>query len=256
MPSTENATLQRIQQEIKESVEREEELRKGYSQLNGNSNGVNVNGSSVKPMLVRAQSTSVLNEPELPAKNGFRRFTPNPGVKGVMHKFIKSRGRLSTTTIQTNGNGYHAPPPTPSWNTPDEIIEPAKITVEPSKCIRKGYIPIQERMRQELQEYSAREKELRNERKKSQPNLIALLDAIETSPPPERRLLKGARSMSQLYDAAEELPEDTVSAPSSLKPARSLAQLIDAEEAVEVPGTHSLILQFENLSQQRNGHAS
>lgn len=252
MPSTENATLQRIQQEIKESVEREEELRKGYSQLNGN-NGVHVNGSSAKPMLIRAQSTSVLNEPELPAKNGFRRFTPNPGVKGVMHKFIKSRGRLSLSSIHTNGNGYHAPPPAP-WNGTDEVIEPAKITVDPGKCIRKGFIPIQERMRQELQEYSEREKELRNERKKSQPNLMTLLDAIDTSPPPERRLLKGARSMSQLYDA-EDLPEDTVSAPSSLKPARSLAQLIDAEEAVEVPGTHSLILQFENLS-QRNGHAS
>lgn len=251
MPSTENATLQRIQQEIKESVEREEELRKGYSQLNGN--GVQLNGSGGKPTLVRAQSTSVLSEPELPSvKNGFRRFAPNPNVRGVMHKFIKSRGKLNLSSIQTNGNGYHHPPISNPWNGNSE---PAKITVEPGKCIRKGYVPIEQRMKQELQEYSERERELRNERKKSQPNLMALLDAIE-SPPVERRLptLKGARSMSQLYDA-EELPEDTVSAPSSLKPARSLAQLIDAEETVEVLGTHSLILQFESLS-QRNGHAS
>lgn len=251
MPSTENATLQRIQQEIKESVEREEELRKGYSQLNG------INGSTAKPTLIRAQSTSVLNESDAPpTKNGFRRFTPNPSVRGVMHKFIKSRGKLNLSTIQTNGNGYH-PPASAPW-TPNEIIEPAKIAVDPGKCIRKGYIPIQQRMQQELQEYSEREKELRNERKKSQPNLMALLDAVESSsssPEPERRLiLKGARSMSQLYDGnTDEFPEDTVSAPPSLKPARSLAQLIDAEEAVEVPGTHSLILQFENMS-QRNGH--
>lgn len=251
MPSTENATLQRIQQEIKESVQREEELRKGYSHLNGN-NGVHVNGSAMKPMLVRAQSTSVLNEPELPAKNGFRRFTPNPHAKGVMHKFIKSRGKLNISTIQNNNNNNNHTPLIP-WNGATEIIEPAKITVDPGKCIRKGYVPIEQRMRQELQEYSEREKELRNERKKSQPNLMAFLDAIE-SPQPPRRLLKGARSMSQLYDP-EELPEDTVSAPSSLKPARSLAQLIDGEEAVEVPGTLSLILQFENLN-QRNGHAS
>lgn len=243
MPATENATLQRIQQEIKENVEREEELRKGYLQLNG---------SRVKPVLVRAQSASVLNEPEAPVKNGFRRFTPNPHVKGVMHKFIKSRGKLSLSSIQNNGNDFHPPAATP-WNG-TQILEPSKITVERGKCVRKGYVPIQERMKQELQEYSEREKELRNERKKSQPNLMALLDTIETpSPQLERHRLKGARSMSQLYDA-EELPEDTVSAPSSLKPARSLAQLIDAEEAVEVPGTHSLILQFENLCQRRNGH--
>lgn len=248
MPSTENATLQRIQQEIKESVQREEELRKGYSQFNGNG-VVHVNGSSAPKPLVRAQSTSVLNEPEPQAKNGFRRFTPNPHAKGVMHKFLKSRGKLNMSSIQNNTN--HQPLSVP-WNGA-EIIEPAKITVEPGKCLRKGYVPVEERMRQELQEYSEREKELRNERKKSQPNLMALLDAVET-PEPEKRLLKGARSMSQLYDP-EELPEDTVSAPSSLKPARSLAQLIDGEEAVEVPGTHSLILQFENLS-QRNGRAS
>lgn len=251
MPSTENATLQRIQQEIRENVQREEELRKGYSQLNGN-NGFHINGSVVKPTLIRAQSTSVLNEPELPAKNGFRRFTQNPQVKGVMHRFIKSRGKLNLSSIQTNGSNNHYIAPAAPWISA-EVIEPAKITMEPGKCVRKGYVPIQERMKQELQEYSEREKELRNERKKSQPNLLALLDDVE-SPLPERRLLKGARSMSQLYDS-EELPEDTVSAPSSLKPARSLAQLIDGEEAVEVPGTHSLILQFENLS-QRNGHAS
>lgn len=252
MPSTENATLQRIQQEIKESVQREEELRKGYSQLNGN--GVDLNGSSGKPTLVRAQSTSVLNESEPPVKNGFRRFTPNPNVRGVMHKFIKSRGKLNLSTIQTNGNGYQPPASVP-WNGP-QIIEPAKITVDPGKCIRKGYIPIEQRMRKELQDYSERENELRNERRKSQPNLMALLDEIESPTLQPRLVLKNARSMSQIYDP-EELPEDTVSAPPSLKPARSLAQLIDGEETVEVPGTHSLILQFESLSQRNGyGHAS
>lgn len=249
MPSTENATLQRIQQEIKESVQREEELKKGNSQLNGHSNGVHVNGFLTKPTLVRAQSTSVLNEPEQPvAKNGFRRFTPNPHVRGVMHKFIKSRGKINLSSIHNITNHSPAMP----WNG-TEIIEPAKITVEPGKCVRKGFIPVEERMRQELQEYSQREKELRNERKKSQPDLMALLDAIE-SPQPERRPLKNARSLTQLYDP-DDYPEDTASAPPSLKPARSLAQLIDGEEAVEVPGTHSLILQFENLS-QKNGHAA
>lgn len=246
MPSTENATLQRIQQEINESIQREKELRRGYSIANGEttseSNGVN--GYTTKPILQRAQSAQALNSHE-PQTNGFRRFTPNPNSKGMMQRFIKSRGKLTLSPLQTTS------PPSP-WTNGD-VVEPARVTVEPGKRIRNGYVPVEQRMKQEVIEYRQRESELRSERRKSQPDLMALLDVVE-SPRPERRGMRAAKSVTQLYDP-DELPEDTVSAPSSLKPARSLAQLIDApEEAIETPGTHSLILQFERIN-QKNGQA-
>lgn len=247
MPTTENATLQRIQQEINESIQRERELRRGYSVANGEitpeSNGTN--GYTTKPTLQRAQSAQTLSSHE-PQTNGFRRFTPNPSSKGMMQRFIKSRGKLTLSPLQTNS-------PAVPWTNGD-VVEPARVTVEPGRRIRNGYVPVEERMKKEVNEYRQRESELRSERRKSQPDLMALLDIVD-SPQPERRGMRAAKSVTQLYDA-DEFPEDTVSAPSSLKPARSLAQLIDAteEEAVETPGTHSLILQFEKIN-QKNGQA-
>lgn len=148
MPTTENATVQRIQQEIRETVQREKELRTGYSQLNGNSHSFdnnynnndkleNMNGySGNKPVLQRAQSTSTLSATAEPQKNGFRRFTPNQNAKGVMQRFIKSRGKLNITSIQANGRSAN------SWTNGDAIIEPARVTVEPGKRIRNGYVPV------------------------------------------------------------------------------------------------------------------
>lgn len=150
MPTTENATVQRIQQEIRENVQREKELRTGYSQLNGNSHSFtnnynnndkseNMNGYSAnnnKPVLQRAQSTSTLSVAAEPQKNGFRRFTPNQNAKGVMQRFIKSRGKLNITSIQANGRSAN------SWTNGDAMIEPARVTVEPGKRIRNGYVPV------------------------------------------------------------------------------------------------------------------
>lgn len=146
MPTTENATVQRIQQEIRETVQREKELRTGYSQLNGNGTSnnnhnnndksENMNGYSAKPVLQRAQSTSTLSAAAEPQKNGFRRFTPNQSAKGVMQRFIKSRGKLNVTSIQANGTSAN------SWSNGDAIIEPARVTVEPGKRIRNGYVPV------------------------------------------------------------------------------------------------------------------
>lgn len=113
-------------------------------------------------------------------------------------------------------------------------------------------------MRKEVQEYTERERQLRSERRKSQPDLMAVLD-VEESPKPEKRtvpLLRSAKSVTQLFDP-DELPEDTASAPSSLKPARSLADLLDIDDddsLVQTPGTHSLILQFEKMNQKNGQH--
>lgn len=246
MPTTENATLQRIQQEINESIQREKELRRCYSQINGTTNG---NGDcEPKTVLQRAQSTSELSSTngDRRPSNGFRRFVPNPQAKGVMQKFLKSRGKLSTLRSDPSS----APV---SWTNGD-VVEPPRVTVEPGKKIRNGYVPVEERMRKEVQDYQMRESELRSERKKSQPNLMALLDLEAESPKPERRApaMRSAKSVTQLFDP-DELPEDTASAPSSLRPARSLADLLDEPgESVEAPGTHSLILRFEKMK-QKNG---
>ncbi|EFA02644.1 hypothetical protein TcasGA2_TC008365 [Tribolium castaneum] len=240
MESTGNETLDRIQQEIQETLKREEELRKKYNILNNNDPEVRVNGHQTpSPEPPRAPLTNGTTAPKSSATSSTRRFAPNTSSKGVMQKFLKMRGKLNMVSMRPKME------PQTAW-TPDEVFEPARVTIEAGKPIRNGFIPAEEKMKRELQEFQKREEELRKERRKSQPDLMAALEkeaVVETN-------LKTARSMSMMY-SSEDLTEETNSAPTSLKPARSLAELCDAsDDELETRGTHSLIMQFENLRSQ------
>lgn len=242
MESAGNETLDRIQQEIQETLKREQELRKKYNLLNNNEPEVLVNGHktpSPEPVQPpRPPLTNGTSAPKPPVNNT-RLFAPNASAKGVMHKFLKMRGKLNVVTMQPKSQ------PQSAW-TPPDLFEPARVTIEAGKPVRNGFVPAEVKMRRELQEFQKREEELRMERRKSQPDLMAALEreaVVETN-------LKPARSMSMMY-SCEDLTEDSNSAPTSLKPARSLAELCDAsDDELETRGTHSLIMQFENLRSQ------
>ncbi|RZB70341.1 hypothetical protein BDFB_007328 [Asbolus verrucosus] len=247
MNATGNETLDRIQQEIQEALQREEELRKKYNLINNNEPEEHVNGY-VNP---QTQSPEPPQSPPTPTTNGIskitlaprvnvsRMFAPNPSSKGVMHKFLKMRGKLNVVSMKPMTE------PQIAW-VQEDTFEPAKVTIEAGKPIRNGFVSAEEKMRRELQEFQRREAELRKERRKSQPDLMAALESeneVETN-------LKPARSTALLY-SNEDLTDESYLPPTSLKPARSLAELCDAsDEELETRGTHHLIRQFENLRSQ------
>ncbi|KAK4887016.1 hypothetical protein RN001_003287 [Aquatica leii] len=235
MPSTKDATLELIQKEINEVVQREKELKELYNRSESLYE-TNDNDFIKKPPLERAKSVSALT-------NGNNRlFTQNVTARGVMQRFIKSRGRLSFT----NNNIIKTAPEESTWsNLAAELTKPVVPTgTQP----RNGFIPVEERIRREFQDMQEREIELRTERKKSQPDLFHL----NSSPEPERRSLR-ATSVLQLNDYSTY--NESVSAPASLKGAKSLSDLCDIDGEEELPpGSHSLIKQWESLIKQNQIH--
>lgn len=244
--STSNlSTLDRIQLEIKESIQREKELKNGYHPRNKTETYVlesHINGISddakIKPL---QESNNVpVNKSNT---NGFRKFTQNnsSSTKGMMHKFIKSRGRLSLSAMNGSNNQSN-------WAS-DAGFTPAKITVEKgSKPLRNGFVSAEEKMKRELQEFREREAQLREERRKSQPNLMAALQLEEENEFENFGCnlnggLKAAKSMANLYNNSDDGFEDnSSSAGGSLKPARSLADLCDVSDDEEggLPGKINL----------------
>lgn len=113
---------------------------------------------------------------------------------------------------------------------------------------RKGFVPAEEKIRREVQDFESRESQLRDERKKSYPDIVALLDS------PEERCVPvcSAKSLTQLNC----LEIEHIPAPGSLKAAKSLAELCDLDdEDVEAHRSLTLIKQFENLIQKHNQQA-
>lgn len=250
MPSTNGATLELIQREISEVAQREKELKEIYSRSTSvnNNNHITTNDVEIhnhyKAPLTRATSMSALmngNNSTI-SQNGGRLFTQNTLNKGVMHRFIKSRGKIGNLSLTTTKNqSSHS-----SWTSVD-VVEPEKPIVPVGMQPRNGFIPVDERIKREFQEMQKRESELLLERQKSQPDLLALLNS--TSPEPERKSLQSARSISQLSDF--DVYDESNSQPSSLKAARSLADLCDVDnEEMQPPGSLTLIKQWENLIQQ------
>lgn len=244
MPTTDDATLQLIQQEISEVVQREKELRASYARSESENGIITSNGSDAnetsKPPLDRTKSTPAFTNGHSSSANAGRLFTQNPTTKGVMQRFIKSRGKLSTMSTTTNKSQ-----PVPNSWTNQDFIESPKPMVPAGMQPRNGFVPVEERIRKEIQETQKRESELRIERQKSQPDLLALLEPH--SPEPERSL-RSARSVSQLSDF--DSYEESASAPPSLKAARSLAELCDVDEEAQPPGSLTLIKQWENIIQK------
>ncbi|KAF9416504.1 hypothetical protein HW555_006171 [Spodoptera exigua] len=285
--------LSRIQREIIEVTEREREFKEGHFRMNrlmsestidvNHQNG-HVNGDAeLKPQksLNRAVSTSHLLGPIAPSPpvtpallntNGYtRRFTPQTGTKGIMQRFIANKGKLPTPTggpIPPSPMTPIVPPlvfPTSPVIAP--VVSPPVINRTPEgKPVRKGYVPVEEKIQKELQEMKDREHELKKMRKKKQkPYDLELSDNETTSESEDEEIpmpgkLKATKSIGELYEALnEELrspsPRNSSGHDSigSLKPAKSLAELCTLAPGEEflAPSSTRLIAKWESLIQQK-----
>ncbi|CAK1542863.1 unnamed protein product [Leptosia nina] len=284
--------LSRIQREIYEVTEREREFKEGHFRINrlmsestidvAHQNGY-VNGNGIdrpQKTLSRAVSTSHLLGPIAPSPpttptvlstNGYtRRFTPQNGTKGLMQRFIANKGKLPVTSPVGPTSPTHLVSPVAFPTTPSvpiaTVVASAVITRTPEgKPVRKGYVPVEEKIQKELQEMKDREHELKKMRKKQKPFDLELSDDEATSesedeeiPPPGK--LKATKSIGELYEALN----DDLRSPSprnssghdslgSLKPAKSLAELCELSPGQEflAPSSTRLIAQWESIIQQK-----
>ncbi|CAH2041783.1 unnamed protein product, partial [Iphiclides podalirius] len=277
--------LTRIQREIIEVTEREREFKEGHFRMNrllsestidvAKQNG-HVNGDAEKPpkTLSRAVSTSQLLGPIAPSPppahtllntNGYtRRFTPQTGTKGIMQRFIASKGKMPVASPVSPTSPVGLQPPLTSPVAMPALIAPAAITRTPEgKPVRRGYVPVEEKIQRELREMKDREHELRRMRKKQRPFDIELSEDETSSDEEDVPLpgkLKATKSIGELYEALnEELRSPSPRAspgndsPASLKPAKSLAELCELAPGQEflAPSSTRLIAQWESIIQQK-----
>ncbi|XP_072948877.1 uncharacterized protein mdu [Epargyreus clarus] len=285
--------LSRIQREIIEVTEREREFKEGHFRINRllsestidvNKQNGHVNGDAgekTQKTLNRAVSTSHLMGPIAPSPptpptslntNGYtRRFTPQTGTKGIMQRFIANKGKLpATSPVSTTPPSAISAPlaftPSPIAPIVSPVIAPAVITrTAEGKPMRKGYVPVEEKIQKELREMKDREHELKRMRKKQKPFDIELSDTETTSESEDEEIpmpgkLKPTKSIGELYEALnEELrspsPRNSSGHESlgSLKPAKSLAELCELAPGQEflAPSSTRLIAQWESIIQQK-----
>lgn len=256
------------------------------STIDVNHQNGHVNGDAeLKPQkaLNRAVSTSHLLGPIAPSPpvtpsllntNGYtRRFTPQTGTKGIMQRFIANKGKMPPASP-----GGPMPPTTPIMPLASPLVFPTSPVVAPAvvsppvinrtpegKPVRKGYVPVEEKIQKELQEMKDREHELKKMRKKSKPYDLELSDNETTSESEDEEIplpgkLKPTKSIGELYEALnEELrspsPRNSSGHDSigSLKPAKSLAELCTLAPGEEflAPSSTRLIAKWESLIQQK-----
>lgn len=248
--------------------------------------------------LTRARSTPQLFHTSAPT----RRFNPNPNQRGIMQKFIASRGRLNKLAAGAAATAANTPQLTVASSTKADPIVPSldlsrshlmmlptAISTPPvierdqnGKPIRRGYVPVEEKIQRELRDLKTRECELKRIRKlnrnASQSDLLdmnydtfesseELSDEDNTDEPiyPLARKLRSTKSIGELCDALTNSSLSPRETPSPLfesrtrigngcgggmRPAMSLAQLCDLDPE-EAPSSHKLIAQWESLIQQK-----
>ncbi|XP_043475914.1 uncharacterized protein LOC122507324 isoform X2 [Leptopilina heterotoma] len=166
------------------------------------------------------------------------RFATSPSQKGLMHRFLATRGKIYKSQSINNELIKQSSVPTITLNplsikafnrSLDIQIESDEPKVKPT---RKGFVPVEQKIQKELTEMKERENELRLMRSqmlaKSQPNLLDI----------------GNDNDSDIYDGA-----------SSLRSGTSSNTLNDDEVEKENKGRHkpnprrrsTLIAQWESL---------
>lgn len=229
-------------------------------------------------LLTRASSTPQINLPG-------RRFNISPAQKGIMQRFIASRGKIGAPPSPqpyANGNitsGRDASNPTtpieltrsPVYIAPVTVTPPIIERDEDGRPIRRGYVPVEEKIQKELRDIKSRETELKRQRKihsrQSQPDLLDSIEDEDFESDEDSDVehcfapgkLRATKSISELCDVNNFSPSTTPS-PNldrkshfnnhhGLRPALSLAQLCDLDPE-EAPSSHDLIAKWENLIQQ------
>lgn len=281
--------LSRIQREIIEVTEREREFKEGHFRINRllsestidvNQQNGHVNGNEdhiPQKTLNRAVSTSHLLGPITSSPptaqnttntNGYtRRFTPQNGTKGIMQRFIANKGKMPTTPVASTPVSTLPPLIFPTSPVIAPVVtSPTVITRTPEgKPVRKGFVPVEEKIQKELREMKDREHELKKMRKKSKPFDLELSDNETSSESEDEEIpmpgkLKPAKSIGELYEAMNEdvrspSPRNSSGQDSigSLKPAKSLAELCELTPGQEflAPSSTRLIAQWESIIQQK-----
>ncbi|XP_012257866.1 uncharacterized protein LOC105687084 isoform X2 [Athalia rosae] len=189
--------------------------------------------SPVTPNLSPKMTNGVISARSTPTPV---RFATNPTQKGLMQRFLATRGKIYKPKPVISD--FLTPPTTPTHNDFNPLsIKSIEIKIEPDDepkkpPIRKGYIPVEQKIQKELNEMKEREKELRVMRSqmlaKSQPNLLDIINDND----------------SDIYDGA-----------SSLRSGTSSNTLNEDEPEKENRGKHkanprrrsALIAQWENM---------
>ncbi|XP_018393577.1 PREDICTED: uncharacterized protein LOC108772536 [Cyphomyrmex costatus] len=255
----------RIQREIEEVTEREHELRNVGSIKTTSHETVDfkvrrmpqalssgklkrttstpqileaVSPTSLSPNLTPKMTNGVISTRTTPTP---LRFATIPSQKGLMHRFLATRGKLYKNN-SPNDDSLNSPI-TPvitlnplsikAFNRTLEIpLEPDDTDGPQKPLTRKGYVPVEQKIQKELHDMKERENELRLMRSqmlaKSQPNLLDI----------------GNDNDSDIYDGS-----------SSLRSGTSTNTLNEDEIEREHKGKHkpnprrrnTLIAQWENL---------
>lgn len=277
---------------------------------NGTTTTLMTNGTTRQFMMPQSNSlTRARSTPQLFQISPNRRFNVNPNQRGIMQKFIASRGRLNKLQpsaaigasngqlSSANGNSLtvsshvikqeHLRSPI-ELNRPHIMLPPTAISTPPvierdsnGRPIRRGYIPVEEKIQKELRDMKNRESELKRLRKQkriaSQSDLLELNygsdsgedlsdeDSAVSNVYPLSRKLRSTKSIGELCEAltnASLSPRETPSPQfdnrpgrcgnggGGMRPAMSLAQLCDLDPE-EAPSSHKLIAKWENLIQQK-----
>jgi hypothetical protein len=303
--------LKRIQEEINEVARRERELREKIALANGDTssnntqndsvsaqsddsgvssasspiNGVSTNGvkeskyirsNTVNPTSTKLYATSNLTRTmSTPQIFMPTRFNISTGQKGLMQRFIASRGKFALgnnmpkdtlmTTIDLSR------PPTFTQST--EITPPIIERDELGRPLRRGFVPVEEKIQKELRDLKTRESELKRLRRQNTSKInqsediddSVEYDSGEDSDNDEHCYspgkLRASKSIGELCDSLNNntsfSPSDSPSpqfnrhgGSGGMRPAVSLAQLCNVEPE-EAPSSHRLIAQWENIIQQQ-----
>jgi len=288
--------LIRIQNEISEVEKREIELRKEHENATSRSSSVNGDSFEVSkspeprqsptvvhfdskddfkknkiiepqpkphlfpvPVLTRAAST-----PQLFQVSPVKKFNINTPHKGIMEKFIASRGKMignqQYTTTQNNFKTNLMMSPIEFNNGSikafNSVIEKPAIERDlKGRPVRKGYIPVEEKIQSELRDLKSRECELKKLHKlnvrdsddeyNSSDDLDSDWNPINGKLSKSIDALNGS-SLSPTPETQRPVPQPRNG---FMRPAVSLAQLCDLDES-ETPSSHKLIERWESIIQE------
>jgi len=301
--------LKRIQEEINEVARRERELREKIALANGDTsstntqndsvsaqsddsgvssasspiNGVSTNGvkeskyirsNTVNPTSTKLYATSNLTRTmSTPQIFMPTRFNMSSGQKGLMQRFIASRGKFALgnnkpkDTLMTTIDLSRPPTFTPSNEMTPPIIE----RDEMGRPLRRGFVPVEEKIQKELRDLKTRESELKRLRRQNTSKIQSedIDDSVEYDSGEESDndehcyspgKLRASKSIGELCDSLNNnssfSPSDSPSPQfnrhggNGMRPALSLAQLCNVEPE-EAPSSHRLIAQWENIIQQQ-----
>uniref|UniRef100_A0A1L8DD06 Putative secreted protein n=1 Tax=Nyssomyia neivai TaxID=330878 RepID=A0A1L8DD06_9DIPT len=206
-----------------------------------------------REILTRTMSTPQIFQP-----------APNPR-RGLMQRFIASRGRIagSNQPFQVEQKNNHGRPIllSPTAKTSPPVIE----RDQNGRPIRRGYVPVEEKIQKELREMKNREVELKQFRKlshlrASNPDLLDEGDDFDIDIESDREedsgsygKMNGAKSISELCDSLtssslspRNTPSPKMEMHTKLRPALSLAKLCDVDPT-DAPSAPCLIAQWEDF---------